>query len=85
MGLLKFILDSNTKNLPVVDFIVTGGDADEVLGTVIFEVIVGFVVSVDRAVAEELLGTVGRVLAVELLITSVCTVVTKRKKIKIKG
>lgn len=64
----------------------TGGDADEIRGTVIFEVIVGFVVLVDTAVAEEeLLGTVGRVLVVELLITSGCTVIPKRKKNKIKG
>lgn len=65
----------------------TGGDADEIRGTVIFEVIVGFVVLVDTAVAEELLGTVGRLLVVELLITSGCTVITKRKKKKnkIKG
>lgn len=59
----------------------TGGDAGEIRGTVIFEVIVGFVVLVDTAVAEEeLLGTVGRVLVVELLITSGCIVITKRKK-----
>lgn len=62
----------------------TGGDADEIRGTVIFEVIVGFVVLVDTAVAEELLGTVGRLLVVELLITSGCTVITKRKKKKTK-
>lgn len=64
----------------------TRGDADEGLGTVIFDVIVGFVVSVDKVAAEEeILGTVDRVLVVELLVTLGCTVVTKRKKIKIKG
>lgn len=56
-------------------------DTDEGLGTVIFDVIVGFVVSVDTVAAEEeILGTVDRVLVVELLVTLGCTVVTKRKK-----
>lgn len=63
----------------------TRGDADEVLGTVIFEVIVGFVVSVDIVVAEEkVLGTLGRVLVVELLVTSGCTVTKRKKKPKLK-
>lgn len=52
----------------------------EVLGTVILAVIVGFVVSGDTVVAEEVLGTVGSVLVVELPVTLGCTVVTKRKK-----
>lgn len=56
-------------------------DTDEGLGTVILDVIVGFVVSVDTVAAEEeILGTVDRVLVVELLVTLGCTVVTKRKK-----
>lgn len=80
MSGFAIILDSNTKNLPVVDFAVTRGDTDEVLGTVIFEVIVGFVDSVDTvATEEEILGTVGKVLVVELLVTLGC-IVTKRKK-----
>ena len=58
----------------------TRGDADKVIGTVIFDIIVGFVVSVDIVAAEEeTLGIVGRVLVVELLIILGCTV-TKRKK-----
>lgn len=60
----------------VVDFIVKRGCEGEVLGTVIFSVIVGFVVSSDTVVAEEVLGTVGSVLVVELLVTLGCTVVT---------
>lgn len=55
------------------------GCEGEVLGTVIFAVIVGFVVSSDTVVAEEVLGTVGSVLVVELLVTLGCTVVTKKK------
>lgn len=63
----------------------TRGDADEGLGTVIFDVIVGFVVSVDTVAAEEeILGIVDRVLVVELLVTLGCTVVTKRQKSKLK-
>lgn len=59
------------------------GDVGEVTGTVIFEVIVGFVVSIDSVAAEEeILGTIGRVLVVELLDTLGCTVVTKRQKKK---
>lgn len=57
----------------------TRGCEGEVLGTVTFAVTVGFVVSVATVVAEEVLGTVGRVLVVELLVTLGCTVVTKRK------
>lgn len=62
----------------------TRGCEGEVLGIVIFAVIVGFVVSVvstDTVVAE-VLGPVGSVLVVELLVTLGCTVVTKRKKKK---
>lgn len=59
------------------------GDVGEVTGTVIFEVTVGFVVSIDSVAAEEeILGTIGRVLVVELLDTLGCTVVTKRQKKK---
>lgn len=58
----------------------TRGCEGEVLGTVILAVIVGFVVSGDTVVAEEVLGTVGSVLVVELPVTLGCTVVTKRKK-----
>lgn len=59
----------------------TRGCEGEAFGTVIFAVIVGFVVSGDTVIGE-VLGTVGRVLAVELLVTLGCTVVTKRKKSK---
>lgn len=58
----------------------TRGCEGEAFGTVIFAVIVGFVVSGDTVVGEEVLDTVGRVLVVELLVTLGCTVVTKRKK-----
>lgn len=53
----------------MVDCTVTSGDAGEVLGTVIFEVIVGLVVSSDTVAAEEIAGTVGRVLVEALLVT----------------
>lgn len=72
------------KNLPVVDFIVTRGDDDEVLETVIFEVTGGFVVSVSTVDAEEVLGDVGWV-AVGNVTEVGCIAVTKRKKIKIRG
>lgn len=58
----------------------TRGCEGEVLGTVIFAVIVGFVISVDTAVAEEVLGIVGTVLVIELPVTLGCTVVTKTKE-----
>lgn len=63
----------------------TRGCEGEVLGTVIFAVIVGFVVWGDTVVAEEVAGTVESVLVVELLVTLGCTVVTKRKKSKLKN
>lgn len=68
----------------------TRGVADEVLGMVIFEVIVGLMVSVDTVDAEEVIAgdvgsrVAGDVTAVELLVMLGCTVVTKRK-IKIRG
>lgn len=80
MGLLSFISDSYTKNLPVVGWVVTRGDAGE-FGTVVFEVVVGLVVSADAVTAEEAtLGTVGSELVVELPVSSGCTVVTERGK-----
>lgn len=57
----------------------TRGCEGEAFGTVIFEVIVGFVVSDDTVVGEEVLGTAGRALVVEVLVTLGCTVVAKRK------
>lgn len=63
----------------------TRGDDDEVLGTVIFEVTVRFVVSVGTVDAEEVLGdvgwvAVGNVTAVEILVAVGCIAVTKKKK-----
>lgn len=65
----------------VVDFIVTRGDDDEVLETVIFEVTGGFVVSVSTVDAEEVLGdvgwvAVGNVTEVETLVSLGCIAVT---------
>lgn len=62
----------------------TRGDDDEVLGTVIFEVTVRFVVSVGTVDAE-VLGdvdwvAVGNVTAVEILVALGCIAVSKRKK-----
>lgn len=71
----------------VVDFIVTRGVADEVFGMVIFEVIVGFVVSVDTVDAEEVIaGDVGRIVAgdvtaAELLVMLGCIVVTVKGEV----
>lgn len=73
------------NNLPVVDFIVTRGDDEEVLGTVIFEVTVRFLVSVGTVDADEVLGdadwvAVDNVAAVEIPVALGCIAVTKRKK-----
>lgn len=67
----------------------TRGDDEEVLGTVIFEVTVRFLVSVGTVDAEEVLGdvdwvAVDNVTAVEIPVALGCIAVTKRKKIKIR-
>lgn len=63
----------------------TRGDDEEVLGTVIFEVTVRFLVSVGTVDADEVLGdadwvAVDNVAAVEIPVALGCIAVTKRKK-----